>query len=153
MRKLLNRKIRHQGGICAICHEELTDYNEAVPDIKIRKEWAEHGGTKLWTLSSNDDRLTGHSVAERVEILTQSASHREIASSLPFPSRPKGRSPRRLSWRNIPDCTQIGRAGGVSVKACIRQLTVGRDLVRETCVPQQAQTVRRLFWLNKPVPD
>jgi hypothetical protein len=32
MRKLLNRKIRLQGGICAICHEEFTDYNDIVPD-------------------------------------------------------------------------------------------------------------------------
>ena len=32
MRKLLNRKIRQQAGICAICHEELTDYNDVVPD-------------------------------------------------------------------------------------------------------------------------
>jgi hypothetical protein len=32
MRKLLNRKIRQQAGICAICHEEFTDYNDVVPD-------------------------------------------------------------------------------------------------------------------------
>jgi hypothetical protein len=32
MRKLLNRKIREQAGICAICHEEFTDYNNVVPD-------------------------------------------------------------------------------------------------------------------------
>ena len=32
MRKLLNRKIRLQGGICAICHEEFTDYSDVVPD-------------------------------------------------------------------------------------------------------------------------
>jgi hypothetical protein len=38
MRKLLNRKVRQQGGICAICHEEFTDYNDIVPyaDIGIR---------------------------------------------------------------------------------------------------------------------
>jgi len=38
MRKLLNRKIREQAGICAICHEEFTDYNDVVPyaDIGIR---------------------------------------------------------------------------------------------------------------------
>ena len=34
MRKLLNCKIRQQGGICAICHEEFTDYNDIVPDHK-----------------------------------------------------------------------------------------------------------------------
>jgi len=34
MRKLLNRKIRLQGGICAICHEEFTDYNDIVPDYR-----------------------------------------------------------------------------------------------------------------------
>jgi hypothetical protein len=32
MRNLLNRKIREQAGICAICHEEFTDYNDVVPD-------------------------------------------------------------------------------------------------------------------------
>src|SRR5579863_9578165 len=32
MRKLLNRKIVEQGSICAICHEEFTDYNDVVPD-------------------------------------------------------------------------------------------------------------------------
>jgi hypothetical protein len=31
MRKLLNRRIRQQAGICAICHEEFTDYNDVVP--------------------------------------------------------------------------------------------------------------------------
>jgi hypothetical protein len=31
MRKLLNRKIREQAGICAICHEEFADYNDVVP--------------------------------------------------------------------------------------------------------------------------
>jgi hypothetical protein len=32
MRKLMNRKIAEQGGKCAICHEEFTDYNDVVPD-------------------------------------------------------------------------------------------------------------------------
>ena len=32
MRKLLNRKIVQQGGICAICHEEFTDHNDVVPE-------------------------------------------------------------------------------------------------------------------------
>ena len=32
MRKLLNRKIREQAGICTICHEEFTEYNDVVPD-------------------------------------------------------------------------------------------------------------------------
>jgi hypothetical protein len=34
MRKLLNLKVRQQAGICAICHEEFTDYNDIVPDHK-----------------------------------------------------------------------------------------------------------------------
>lgn len=34
MRKLLNRKIVEQGGICPVCHEEFTDYNDIVPDHK-----------------------------------------------------------------------------------------------------------------------
>jgi hypothetical protein len=32
MRKLLKRKVSEQNGICAICHEEFTDYNDIVPD-------------------------------------------------------------------------------------------------------------------------
>jgi hypothetical protein len=32
MRKLLNRKIVEQDRMCAICHEEFTDYNDIVPD-------------------------------------------------------------------------------------------------------------------------
>ena len=32
MRKLMNRKVREQDGICAICHEEFTDYNDIVVD-------------------------------------------------------------------------------------------------------------------------
>ena len=35
MRKLLNRKILEQAGICAICHEEFTDYNDVVPDHRV----------------------------------------------------------------------------------------------------------------------
>jgi hypothetical protein len=34
MRKLLNRKIVEQKGICPICSEEFTDYNDVVPDHK-----------------------------------------------------------------------------------------------------------------------
>jgi hypothetical protein len=37
MRKLLNRKIRQQAGICAICHEEFSDYNDVVPGHKNSK--------------------------------------------------------------------------------------------------------------------
>ena len=32
MRKLLNRKIVEQDGICAICHFAFTDYNDVVPE-------------------------------------------------------------------------------------------------------------------------
>lgn len=32
MKKLLNRKIAEQNGICAICEEPFTDYNDVVPD-------------------------------------------------------------------------------------------------------------------------
>jgi hypothetical protein len=32
MRKLLNRKVWQQAGICAICHEKFTHYNDIVPD-------------------------------------------------------------------------------------------------------------------------
>jgi hypothetical protein len=36
MRKLMNRKIVEQGGICPICYEEFTDYNDIVPDHRCR---------------------------------------------------------------------------------------------------------------------
>lgn len=32
MRKLLNRNIVEQGGVCPICLDEFTDYNDVVPD-------------------------------------------------------------------------------------------------------------------------
>ena len=34
MRKLLKRKVAEQSSICAICHQEFTDYNDVVPDHK-----------------------------------------------------------------------------------------------------------------------
>jgi hypothetical protein len=34
MRKLLNRKIVEQNGICPICEEKFTDYTDVVPDHK-----------------------------------------------------------------------------------------------------------------------
>jgi hypothetical protein len=51
MRKLLNRKVRQQAGICAICQEEFTDYNDVVPDHRNPKEWAELGETTIQTIS------------------------------------------------------------------------------------------------------
>jgi hypothetical protein len=42
--------VRQQAGICAICHEEFTDYNDIVPDHKNRKEWAERGGMTIRTI-------------------------------------------------------------------------------------------------------
>ena len=38
MCKLLKRKVREQNGICAICHEEFTDYSDIVPDHRDPKE-------------------------------------------------------------------------------------------------------------------
>jgi hypothetical protein len=35
MRKLMNRKVLQQGGACAICHEEFTDYNDIVADHSV----------------------------------------------------------------------------------------------------------------------
>jgi hypothetical protein len=32
MRKLINRKIAEQNGICALCEERFTEYGEIVPD-------------------------------------------------------------------------------------------------------------------------
>lgn len=30
----MNRKVLQQAGICAICHEDFSDYNDIVPDHK-----------------------------------------------------------------------------------------------------------------------
>jgi hypothetical protein len=35
MRKLLNRKVAEQGGKCAICHKEFTEYSDIVPDHSV----------------------------------------------------------------------------------------------------------------------
>jgi len=43
MRKLLKRKVREQNGICAICHHEFIDYNDIVPDHRIRRGWGALG--------------------------------------------------------------------------------------------------------------
>jgi hypothetical protein len=43
MRKLIDRKIVEQGGICPICREEFLHYNDIVPDHGDRKEWQELG--------------------------------------------------------------------------------------------------------------
>jgi hypothetical protein len=49
MRKLLNHKIRRQAGICAICHEEFTDYNDIVPDHRNPKGMGP-GATTIQTI-------------------------------------------------------------------------------------------------------
>ena len=51
MRKLLNRKVRQQAGICAICHEKFTDYNDIVPDHKNPKGMGGPGETTTRTTS------------------------------------------------------------------------------------------------------
>ena len=38
MRKLLNRKISEQGGKCAICQKEFSDYSDIVPDHRQTSE-------------------------------------------------------------------------------------------------------------------
>jgi hypothetical protein len=51
---------------------------------------------------------------------------------------------------------QLGDARGANRLAFVVEVRSEGQialLVRETCGSQQAQTVRRLFWLNKPVPD
>lgn len=57
MRKLLNRKIVQQGGICAICHEEFTDYNDVVPDHKNPKGMGGRGG--MTTRITSRQRIGG----------------------------------------------------------------------------------------------
>jgi hypothetical protein len=47
MRKLLNRKIREQAGICAICHEDFTDCNDIVPDHKEPKGFEKRHGAMI----------------------------------------------------------------------------------------------------------
>ena len=55
MRKLLNRKIVEQNRICAICHEEFTDYNDIVPDHKEPK-----GMGGAWTDDHPDNIQATH---------------------------------------------------------------------------------------------
>jgi hypothetical protein len=47
----MNRKIREQGGKCAICNEEFTDYNDVVPDHKNPKGMGGRGGMTIRTTS------------------------------------------------------------------------------------------------------
>jgi len=51
MRKLMNRKVLQQGGICAICHEELPITTTSYLTTRIRKEWAARGETITRTIS------------------------------------------------------------------------------------------------------
>ena len=39
MRKLLNRKVRQQAGICAICHESSPTTTTSFPITRIPREW------------------------------------------------------------------------------------------------------------------
>jgi hypothetical protein len=45
MRKLMNRKIVGQKGICPICEEEFTNYSDIVPDHIDPEGWAALSGT------------------------------------------------------------------------------------------------------------
>lgn len=45
IRKLLDRKIVAQNGICGICKEKFTDYSDIVPDHIPPAAWAALGGT------------------------------------------------------------------------------------------------------------
>jgi hypothetical protein len=51
MRKLLKRKVVEQNGMCGICHQPFTDYNDVVLITEIRREWAERGETTIPTTS------------------------------------------------------------------------------------------------------
>lgn len=75
MRKLLNRKIRQQGGICAICHEEFTDYNDIVPDHRNPKGMGGLCGTITRTISK---RCTGGAMGKRdqADLLNRRKSRR-----------------------------------------------------------------------------
>jgi hypothetical protein len=49
MRKLLDRKIVAQNGICGICKEKFTDYSDVVPIISAPVAWAAPGATIIPT--------------------------------------------------------------------------------------------------------
>jgi len=59
MRKLMNRKVREQGGICAICHEDFTDYSDIVPyaDVGIRNGMPTFRICRLDRLSNKNRRV------------------------------------------------------------------------------------------------
>jgi hypothetical protein len=50
MRKLLNRKIAEQNGICPICESKFTDYADVVPDHKRCKGMEERGEMTTQTI-------------------------------------------------------------------------------------------------------
>jgi len=51
MRKLLNRKIVEQDGICVICHFEFKDCTTLYPTMKILREWEALGATIIQVTS------------------------------------------------------------------------------------------------------
>lgn len=51
MRKLLNRKITEQNGICPICDEKFSDYRMLFRITNDAKGWEEHGEMTTQTIS------------------------------------------------------------------------------------------------------
>ena len=73
MRKLLKRKVAEQKGICAICHEEFTDYNDIVPD-----HWDPKGMGGPWR-DDHRDNLEKRRGANRVpSSLTKSVATYQV---------------------------------------------------------------------------
>jgi len=63
IRKLTDRKIVAQNGVCALWKGQFTDYNDIVPDHINPAGWEEHGGTIIPTTSR---RFTGGATGKRV---------------------------------------------------------------------------------------
>jgi hypothetical protein len=76
MRKLLDRKIVAQNGICGICKERFTNYGDVAPTTSVPAAWAAPGVTIIPTTFRP---CTGGATArkDRVDI-------EEIAQSFPY---------------------------------------------------------------------
>ena len=64
MRKMMDRKIAAQNGICALCKEPFTEYGDIVSDHISPREWEERGGTIIPTTSRP---FTGGATEKRVQ--------------------------------------------------------------------------------------
>ena len=93
MRKLMNRKVLQQGGVCAICHEEFTDYNDVVPyaDVGIRNGMPTLGICRQTSNTSSKRAVHGGTMSAYSERLEEGKER--VGWSVTTGARIHGRSP------------------------------------------------------------